>query len=220
MFDFFKEAENIDRELQLSSVGRNVLVRCIGLHFTVYPRLDPVPVASVLVCWCIHAFQISEDSFLLISQRCFKDGLQAGQDTLALAPSIGKQRLQGTFFAAIQRGCTLENWREVPAHRCAYGVSEGHSHLGMLVVHLVAIGFDHLVCNSKYPFHPVLKVFVIDGEELFHQLQEWTNLLCSAFVRAFQNMFGHLFGELLVLIADMSYKFCKFFTFISMFRSI
>ena len=220
VLNFFKKAENIDRELQLSSVGRDVLVPCIDLHFIFYPRFDPIPVASVLVRWCIHAFQISEDSSLLISQRRLKDGLQAGQDTLTLAPSIGKQRLQSTFFAAIQRGCALENGREVPAHRGAYGVSESHSHLWMLVVHLVAIGLDHLVSDSKYPFHPVLEVFVIDGEELLHQLQEWTNLLCSAFVRSLQNVLGHLFGELLVLIADMGYEFRKFFTFISMFGSI
>jgi hypothetical protein len=67
VFDFFKKAENIDRELQLSSVGGDVLVPCIDLHFIFYPRLDPVPVASVLVRWRIHAFQISEDSSLLIS---------------------------------------------------------------------------------------------------------------------------------------------------------
>lgn len=139
---------------------------------------------------------------------------------MALAPSIGKQRLQSTFFATIQRGCALENGREVPAHRGAYGVSESHSHLGMLVVHLVAIGFDHLVSDSKYPFHPVLEVFVVDGEELLHQLQEWTDLLCSAFVCSFQNVLGHLFRKLFVLIANMGYEFCKFFTFISMFGSI
>ena len=220
MLNFFKEAQNIYGELKLGPVEFDVLVLSVRLHFVLHPWLDPVPVASVLVCWCVHILEVSQHSLVLVVKNCFEDGLQARQDSLTLASSIGEQRLQRALFPAIGRGGAFENRREVPAHLTAYRISKSYSCLWKLVVHLVAIAFDDLVRYPEYPFHPLFSELIINSKELLHQLQEGSNLFRRAFVRSLQYMFRHLPGKLSILVADMCNKLGEFFAFITMLGGI
>ena len=62
LFYLFNKTENIDGWLKLLSISWNILVFGICLNLVLDPRLDPIPITSILVGWRIHSLQILKDS--------------------------------------------------------------------------------------------------------------------------------------------------------------
>ena len=107
----------------------------VCLHLALDPRLDPVPVSSILIGWRVHEPEELQNSSLLVIKYGLKNAFQAAEDCLALGPSVGEEGLQSALVPGPQRGRTLEDRREVPADGLADAVSISNTELGRLVVH-------------------------------------------------------------------------------------
>ena len=151
---------------------------CVALHFGLHPRLDPVPVAGILVHRRVHDLQVVEDLPLSLVQNSLKDALQAVEDGLRLVLPVREQGLHGALLASVVCGGRFEYWGEVFANDAGDRVCVSDTQLGHAIMHLVVVDlFNDQAGDAKDPLASQLLVFVFDAQILLHDVEDRSELV-------------------------------------------